>query len=329
MGKVILETIQRGTHLYHKIDSFPVTIGRAFDNDIILQDVTISAHHLEIRNDNDSYQIHNLTDENGTKVNGAKIGNEPVEVSLPTSFQISGLKARLLSTDMPVEETRLQDCSGFFCIFNSPIWAMLLLTITVGLFFLERYLSTPVVKEPLYYLSNVLPSVWVMLGIAVVIAGISRLSTHRWEVIPAISIASLIFLVPQIFEYIGHFTAYLFTSDGLGSWIQNAAKFLIIPALLAVFIVKTVHSKWLPALGIAVLAYSPFLAYQVLGLVDDLSIISGFSKVPSYSHTLLPSDRRLNKTISLEAFAKEADKETSSHVKEMLKEAKEKENKES
>ncbi|MCF6191114.1 MAG: FHA domain-containing protein [Cocleimonas sp.] len=329
MGKVILETIQRGVHRYHKIDSFPVTIGRAFDNDIILQDVTISPHHLVILNENDTYQIHNLNDENGTKVNKKKIGNEPVEISLPTTFQISGLKARLLATNMKVEETRVQDCSGLFCIFNSPIWAALLLVVTVALFFVDRYLSTPVVKEPLWYLSNVLPSVWVMLGIGILIASISRLSTHRWEVIPAISIASLIFLVPQVFEYIGHFLAYLFTSDGLGSWLKNSAKFLIIPILLATFIVKTVHSKWLPAIGIAVLAYSPFLAYQVLGLVDELSLLSGFSKVPSYSHTLRPRDIRLNKTISLEEFAKEAKEATAIRVEKMLKDARKKEEEDS
>ena len=168
-----------------------------------------------------------------------------------------------------------------------------------------------------------------MLGIAVAIAGVSRLSTHRWEIIPAISIASLIFLVPQLFDYIGHYLSYLFTSDALGGWVKNSARFLIIPALLAVFIVKTIHSKWLPALGVAVLVYSPFLAYQVLGLVDDLSLASGFSKVPSYSQTLLPSDRRLNKSISLEQFARDAEKATAAQVEKMLKEAKEKEKEQS
>ena len=82
-------------------------------------------------------------------------------------------------------------------------------------------------------------------------------------------------------------------------------------------------------MGVAVLVYSPFLAYQVLGLVDDLSLTSGFSKVPSYSQTLLPSDRRLNKSISLEQFAREAEKATTARVEKMLQEAKEKEKEES
>ncbi len=325
MAKVILETIQRGIHTYHKIDSFPVTIGRAFDNDIILQDVTISPHHMVILEKDDSYQVLNLSSENGTTINKEKIGSDPVNITLPTNLRISDLKARILSSDMPVEETKLKDCSGFFCFFSSPIWALLLLISTVALFFLERYFITPVAKEPLYYLSSVLPSVWTVLGITVVIAGVSRLATHRWEIIPAISIASLMFLVPQLFDYIGHYASYLFTSDSLGSWIKNAARFLIIPALLAAFLVKTIHTKWLPAVGVAVMVYSPFLAYQLLGVVDQLNLKSGFSEIPSYSQTLLPSDTRLNESLSLEQFAQDADKTTFEAVKEMLIEAEEKE----
>ncbi len=64
------------------------------------------------------------------------------------------------------------------------------------------------------------------------------------------------------------------------------------------------------------LVYSPFLAYQVLILVDELSLKSGFSEVPSYSQTLLPGDTRLNATISLDQFIKEADKATSKDVEE-------------
>ncbi len=325
MEKVILETIQRGVHSYHKIESFPVTMGRAFDNDIILQDVTISPHHLVIDKQDGNYLIKNLSTENGSSLEGKKLGSEAAVLEIPAHFKLNNLKARLLSTNMPVEETYVQSCSGLFCFFSSPIWAALLFLVTVAIFFIERYLDTPVAKEPLYYISNVLPSVWTLLGITVVISGITRISTHRWEIIPAISIASMVFLVPQLFEYIGSFASYLFTADSFGSWLQNIASFMIIPLLLALFIVKTIHTKWLPALGVAALVYSPFLAYQVINLVDELNLKSGFSEVPGYSQTLLPNDIRLNTTISLDDFIKEADKETSSVIESMLIKAKEKE----
>ncbi len=325
MAELIFETIQRGVHHYHKIDSFPVTVGRAFDNDVILQDVTISPHHLVIEKEDDKLFLRNLSSENGTKIGRKKMGDERVEVETPTNFQLSTIKARLLATDMPVENTHIKDCTGFFCIFSNPLWAVALLAATIALFVYERYANTPVTKEIFYYLNTILPSVWIILGITVVISGISRLATHRWEVVPAISIASLIFLLPQLFEYVGQFSAYLFTNDTLGVYLKYASKFLVIPALIAVFIVKTINSKWIPAAGIAVLVYSPFLAYQMLILIDELSLKSGFSEVPSYSQTLLPSDTRLNATISLDQFIKEAERATSNDVEQMLIEAKKKE----
>ncbi len=326
MGKkIIFETIQRGIHQYHKLEEFPVTVGRAFDNDIILQDVTVSPHHLIIKQDEDGdITVQNLANENGTKINGKKIGNEPVKVTLPANLLISDMKTRLLSSDMAVEKTHVHNCSGLFCLFSSPIWAILLLLSTIGLLFLEKYLVTPVTKEPLYYISSVLPSVWMILGVTVAITGISRLSTHRWEIVPAISIASLIFLVPQLFDYIGHYLAYLFTNDSIESWLKYLAKFVVIPILLAVFIVKTIRTKWWPAIGVAVLVYSPFIAFQLLGVVEDLTSKSGFSEAPSYSQTLLPQDIRLNTTISLDQFIKESEKETEIRVREMLLEAKKK-----
>ena len=325
MAKLILETIHRGVHNYHKIDSLPVTLGRAFDNDIILSDITISPHHMVIDNGDaeNSIEVKNLSTESGSFLGGEKLNTQAKAISLPSDLRLGDMKARLLSADMPVEETRVRDCSGLFCIFSSPIWSAILLFSTIALFFLERYLITPVAKEPLYYLSNVLPSILTILGITIVISGISRISTHRWELIPAISIASLIFLVPQLFEYAGHFLNYLFTSNTPGDILKNMSSFLLIPALLALYMVKTNHSKWLPAIGVAALVSSPVIAYQFSDLVDKLSLTSGFSEVPGYNQTLSPLDTRLNTTISLDDFLKEAEKITHDQVSNMLIEAEE------
>ena len=328
MEKVILETIQKGIHQYHKIESFPVTVGRAFDNDIILQDVTVSPHHLLITKEDDQLFIQNLTTaENGTKLNGTPLGNSSVKAKLPANILISDLKARLLSSEMPVEKTYIRNCSGLFCLFSNSIWAALLLISTIVLLFLEKYFITPVTKEPLYYLSSVLPSIWIMLIVAVIITILSRIVTHRWELTPAISIAALIILAPQLFNYLGHYLSYLFTEDSLAVWLKYSSKFFVVPILLAIFIVKTIHTRWWSAFGVATLVYSPFLVFQLLGAIDDLMSKSGFSETPSYSQTLLPGDTRLNTAISIDQFIKEANKATTKKVQEMLEEAKKKETK--
>jgi len=298
VAEIIFDTVQRGIHRYHKIESFPVTVGRAYDNDVILQDVTISPHHLVIEKEDDKLFIRNLSTENGTKIGRKKLDVERVEVDVPISFQLSSIKARLLSSDMPVEKTYIKDCNGFFCIFNSSIWAVCLFLITIGLLFFEQYLNTHVPREASYYLQTVFPAVCVVLGMAVVISLITRFTIHRWEVIPAISIASLVFLLPHVFEYIGKTISYLFTNDSLQAYLTYLIDFIVIPVLIAFFIVKVINKKWIPAAGLAALIYSPILALQVIDLLDNISFNSGFSEFPSYSQTLLPGDNRLNATIS-------------------------------
>lgn len=204
-------------------------------------------------------------------------------------------------------------------VFPRTVWVLFLLVATIGLLFLEKFLITSVSKEPLWYLSAVLPSVSMILGVTMVLTGISRLSTYRWEIVPAISIASLMFLIPQVFDYIGHYLSYLFTSDSIAMWLKYFAKFLIIPFLLAVFIVKTIHARWRPAIVIAYLVYSPFIALQLQQVIENIVNKSGFTSTASYSQVLIPSDTRLNTSISLDEFIKEADKYTEKQVKEMLK----------
>jgi len=328
MAELIFETVQRGTHHYHKIKSFPVTIGRAFDNDVILQDATISPHHLIIEKEEDKLFIRNLSDENGTKIGREKMGDDRIEVSTPSSFKLSNIKARLLSSDMPVEDTYIKGCNGFFCIFNNPIWTICLFLITIGAFFYAQFLDTHTPKEIHYYLTTVFPFICLIMGISVIISVITRLTAHRWEILPAISVSSLIFLLTFIVEYLAQVSAYLFTNDALLKYLSYITDFVLIPTLIAIFIVKVVNKKWLPATGIAMLVYSPILAYQISNLIDEISLNSGFSGIPSYSQTLLPGDNRLNTTISLEQFMNEANRATSKNVKQMLIEAKKKEPKE-
>jgi soluble lytic murein transglycosylase-like protein len=50
-------------------------IGRGPDNDVVIDEMTtISAHHVEIRNENGAYKIRDLNSTNGTFVNGERIG---------------------------------------------------------------------------------------------------------------------------------------------------------------------------------------------------------------------------------------------------------------
>lgn len=76
MAKVIIEVCRRGLQQFHPMEQSQLNIGRAFDNDIILSEPTVSAHHLLVEGDFDSgLSVTNLSDENTTRLNKKSLSN--------------------------------------------------------------------------------------------------------------------------------------------------------------------------------------------------------------------------------------------------------------
>lgn len=326
MAEVIFETLTRGHRQHYKVTHFPATIGRAYDNDIILSDPSISPHHLEIDQNETGYVLKNISEENGTLLNKEQMGMLSTSIELPVTINLGDLKARLLSHKTPIEPTRIkQRTTGFFRFLSSPLWVTCLFLLTIGMIFFDRYQSIPIEKGFLFYLNQVLPALFIILGITLVIGGVSRLSTHRWEILSALGIATLSFIIPLLFDYLGHFLNYLITSDAPSSVLKNISNFLILPALLTLYMMRVHLTPWVPALGIAVLISSPFIAYYLNGAMDHLTAHTGFSPLPPYNQTLSSLDIRTAETLPLEEYFKLSDTLLSEQTAEMLKIEQEKE----
>ena len=326
MAKLVLEILHRGNCAYHKLDSLPKTLGRALDNDIIVSDVTVSPYHLKLLESPDGGVIlQNLSAENGTRLAKKSLGNEPVEVQLPVELQMGDLSAKLMAESSEVAPTQLVSGSSRVLSFlSSPAWSLALVVLTSLSILFGRHVSTPIAEEPLKYLSDVLPALLLVFGLALLIAGISRLSMHRWAFIPALSIASLFFLVPQLFEHIGHFLDYLFTSSTPSIVLEQISRFLLRPALLMIYMIRVHYTKYLPALGIAVLVTMPVSAFYVSDLVEQVSAGTSFSPMPRYNKTLSAMDIRLQKSTDVRSFVESAQENLAKQIGDKLEKAKEK-----
>ncbi len=72
---------RRGRRPPTSVQRLPATvlrIGRAPDNDVVVDDLDVSRHHAELRNVDDGYQIVDLDSYNGTYVNGQQITAAPL-----------------------------------------------------------------------------------------------------------------------------------------------------------------------------------------------------------------------------------------------------------
>ena len=311
--ELILEIQTRSLNQYHRLHNFPVRIGRALDNDIILSDATVSSHHLEIdRAEDGQLVIRNLSTENGSKVNRQALSDEPLTVKLqeqPLNLLLGTRRARVLRSDMAIEKTSVRNCSGVYLLFCKPLWSVALMFITLFVFLFEKYLETVYAKEASYYLSDLMPYLLAMIVLTLIVAGISRVSIRRWEIGSALSFAALLMLGPQILGEIGHKLNYLLTATWPLDWVSLVGDFLWMPFLLYLYVRLVHHSNALPALGVALLFSAPMLLYQASDYADQMAIADEFTGEAQFSRELSSLNMHLAPTLSVGDFIAEVQTE--------------------
>lgn len=318
MAKMILEIQARGLNQYHTLEQFPVTIGRALDNDIILSDNSVSPHHLRLEQD-EAGQVfaHNLSAENGTRLNGNKLGQQPVQVPLPSQLLLGNRRVRLLTSDMPVETTHASRCSGVFVLLCKPLWAGLLLLLTIGLTLFNDYLGTTIQQEPLFYLGKLLSNLlWTLLW-TLLIGGVTRLVIHRWEFVPAVSVVSLFTLIPLLLQQGGSWLDYFLTSDTPSNWlVVGVGDFLVLPILLFAYLHWVLSQSRLHALGIALVLSALPLGLRAINVLDQVTADSEFSTEPYYNQTLTASNIHARPALALDEYWQKAAEALPSQVEE-------------
>ncbi|HPE62432.1 MAG: FHA domain-containing protein [Thiothrix sp.] len=312
--KLMLEVKTRSLNHYYPLERFPVRIGRALDNDIILSDNTVSPHHLEIeRLDGFRLQVHNLSGENGSRMNRRSLRqHEMAEVQVgadPVNLRLGNRQVRLLRSDMDVSRTSVRNCSGLYAVFCHPAWSLSLMVLTLLAFLFENYLQARLAKDITFYLGGLMPYLLGLVALTLVIAGISRLSTQRWEVGPALSLAALFMIGPHVLGEIGHFLNYLLTADWPLEGLMLVNNFLLLPVVLYGYIRLIHHAEPWSALGIALLFSTPMLVYQMSDLMDQIALGTEFTGEAEFNRTLSSLDIRLQPSISIDSFVTMATEE--------------------
>jgi len=304
MEKLILELVYQGRPSYHKLSKFPVSVGRAYDCDVVVSDITVSPKHLTILETEQGFEVCSTGDENGTVLNKAPLPeNQCMPVSIPSTLELGDLRGRLIDPAMQVAPTQITPKGlGWFSFLSNPIWAAIFVVMTALVIITSKYISTPIQQQSLTYVSALLVPLLSMFVVAFIIAVVSRLTMHRWAFIPALSIAGLLFLIPLLFDHVGHFLAYVTTSSVVASILKNVTSFLLLPLLLTFYLKKVHYTHWVSATGIALLVTMPVSAFFATDLVQEMSNSSGFTPMPSYNRTLSAFDIRMKKTLEVDAF---------------------------
>lgn len=310
MEPLILEIATRGLCRYHPVDADVTCIGRALDNDVILSDPTVAAHHLKIiRHHDNSLELVNLAEVNPTRL-GRKQIDTLVTGELPLSLELGRVKIRVLPASYEVAATRPLAGEGRpNHLFAHTGWAVVLVICCMALGVVEFYLTTYNSYKWLDLAKYLMRETLLTIGLFVLgLAILERLLVNRWEIKQLLISVSLLFLIYQLLGIAANEFDYLFSSSLPGMLILFGWLVLVIPAAICLYLVHISHLRASRSILLAILIASPIALPSLLQSRELQALLSDFSPSARYQNSLSPLNWHLRKTVSLDEFILQAKK---------------------
>jgi hypothetical protein len=303
MEALILEIGTRGLHRYAPIEGEVTTIGRALDNDIILSDPTVAAHHLKIIRSEDSLELVNLTEVNPTQVNPKDL-EQLLEQGKPLSLQLGRTRVQIHRRDSEVAKTRpLAGNSRSSRLFGSSISTTLLVMTCLIVGALEFYLSAYTSFNWSDLFKYVLRETVLSLGaFLIALSVLERLLVNRWEVRQLLTSICLVYLLYYLLNIISNGMVYLVSANWPSTVILLIWFLCILPGAITLYLINISHLKRKQSLLFALMIASPIALPALLQNGELKALLDDFSSVARYQNSLSAGNWHLSSTISIEEF---------------------------
>lgn len=285
---VILEILDRFGKVRerHKLDRFPVRIGRDYNNDIIVDDPYVSPSHIELLLDGNGHlMVTDLKSDNGLFSLHPLVRHDVLTVEDNQRIRIGHTDIRLRSLDFPVRETFIDRVrpSQIHLLFTNMIMLPVFLLLTAGIFLLYYYEQSYREISFNHLISQTLPLFIFILFWSCGWSIVSKVVTHKfyfgYHAILTSVIMAAFYLIEPLFEYI----EFIYPIDGLSDYLSLLSD-LGLPMLLLYGNLR--QSTTLSKRGARLTAIvSSFLVMGVLHLIAFVNQ-PDFDSRPQFSQVL-------------------------------------------
>ncbi|WP_020414530.1 FHA domain-containing protein [Microbulbifer sp. ANSA001] len=307
---LIIEELNRAhrVQMRYCMDGEKFTLGRAFSNDAILEDIHADGRHAEIRHEEDgSYVLHDLNSVNGSQLLG-NLQDKSVKPGEISSHQITSGdivqcgKSRLrlfYSDDAVPAATPLHSLESLFSGLSRPLNAILLVLAVACSTVLLSYLNYARSYEWTLAI-NILASATIGLVIyAGAWAFIGRVVKHETHFFAHLSIAAIGALSYTVWEWFSGVLNYNFAIGDMMEALDFLVLAIILPAMLwcACYLATNLGRGWRWAVSMVL----P-IGFLGLSLVESLSKLNDFSEAPEISTELKYDNMLLRKPVPMQDF---------------------------
>ncbi|MEO7431627.1 MAG: FHA domain-containing protein [Dokdonella sp.] len=202
-----------------------ITIGRAYDNDVVVDDVHVAAHHLRLaRGDDGVWIAEDLGSINGVRLEGARVMRGPIVLDGSGTLQIGATFVRLRTSSQPV-------AAELPLVRGTPRWpiALACFAFVLGVALLDLWRAETAEPKLIRYLSPVLvlaavvaawTCVWSVLSR--ILTGHARFGTHLLVICAGLALYTMYDESSELGAFAFSWTA-LARSVYIGAWVAFAA----------------------------------------------------------------------------------------------------------
>jgi pSer/pThr/pTyr-binding forkhead associated (FHA) protein len=281
------------------VDRFPVTLGRAYDNQVILSDPFVCPQHLKIGQDDQGRLL--ATDMDSVNGSYPVAGNERVsqwELQSGSQFRLGHTVLRYVSVDHPMAPT-LVDRAMRESLLASPYVAVISAVVLILLLCLDGYLSS--VER--VTVAKIISEPWITVSMLATWAGMwalaSRLVVSRFNFARHVTIASIALLTISALAVVAEWTEFFWPRIPM-LWIAGVFGYgLVLAGLVyghlgAASPLRRRSRLWAAAAVSLIVVGS--------SAISDFAARSKFSTVMEYSGVVKPIDAALVPATSVDEF---------------------------
>ncbi len=261
-----------------------LSIGRAYDNDLILDDPYVSPHHVKFFWDGENITVEDLDSKNGLFVEKEKRHDKKVHISSGNRIRIGHTILRFCGLDHQVADTLVE--RPFLAplrIFNHSLPMILTYIVTAAYLAFSYYMGTTERVEG-YKIAYTLIGIFAAIALwSAFWSFTGKIAIHRWNFMAHCGVASTGILAFSLFHTLTSYLSFAFGLDGALLSIR-CAGYLVLTALLLFahlrFVSQALHYKQIIASG------GIAIVLVVLFLTANHYTINNFSHTPRYHVTL-------------------------------------------
>jgi len=288
----------------YRTPKLPIRIGRAYDNDLIVDDPYVCPHHCEVvLNEAGEIVVNDLSSVNGTyaMADGSRSGQFPVDAD--SRLRIGHTMLHFKLPDQAVEATRFDHTP----LHQKGEWPPRLLSFNIAVLLLGALVMTA--KEYLgsynmfeywrYFFSQQIPALLAVAGWAAVWSIISRVTAHRFSFFRHATILVSILLAITMSDYLLDFLKFGFASQGPFEVISIGLSMVAI-ALLLFWHLRLCSDQSRSRLMMGASAFA--VVFVSLVQINDYLDSQEFHRSPLYPTNLKPPAFQIVKSEPVDDF---------------------------